>query len=456
MIATRRRRLRWTARMVWDAPRQARFPFSSPRAIRAAQERRIRAIVDHAHQHVPYYREAMGRLGLRPGDIRTGADLARLPLIERNDLQRDPEYFRSRALPLADCVPLQSGGTTGSPVTVFRDPRSFLEEAAQRERQRSLVARLAGSRFRYREATIVPEDSSVVDALDAVRRNSILPTSLRVQRKLFSMWRAPGELLPELDRHRPDVIASYGSYLEALFVHLRRTRATIHLPHVVVYSGDGVTEGIRDFILGEVGIELLSSYNAIETPGVGFECEAHRGYHLNIDRCPVRLIGPAGTTAPTGEGGEVVVSNLVNRGTILLNYRLGDLASPVSGACPCGRNLPMLSFLEGRTAAWIDLGDGRTLHPQAVRFGLRKERDIWRYQVVQEGRRRFLLRAVVGPQCDRHAAAPRLAALVGKELGGDAEVRVEFAEDLAGGTGGKVESVIALPPIAAAAGDRVA
>jgi phenylacetate-CoA ligase len=456
MTATRLARLRWTAAMVWDGPRQARFPFSSPQRIREAQERRIREIVDHAHEYVPYYREAMGRLGLRPGDIRTAADLARLPLIERGDLQRDPEYFRSRALPLEECVPLQSGGTTGSPVTVFRDPRSFLVEAAQRERQRSLVARLAGRRFRYREATIAPDDSSAVDAFKAVRRNSLLPTSLRVQRKLFSMWRSPAELLPELERYHPDVIAGYGSYLEALFAHLRRTGATIRHPRVVFYSGEGMSDAMRDFIMRDLGVELLSSYNAIETPGVGFECEAHRGYHLNVDRCVVRLLGPDGATSPPGEGGEVVISNLVNRGSVLLNYRLGDLTTPLPGVCPCGRNLPMMSFLGGRTAAWIDLGDGRALHPQAVKFGLRKERELWRYQVVQEERRRFLLRAVVSPQCDRQAAAPRLAALVGEGLGRDVEVRVEFTEELARTAAGKVESVILLPPTTAAGGHGIA
>jgi phenylacetate-CoA ligase len=432
--------------MVWDAPRQARFPFSSPQAIREAQERRIRAMVDHAHRHVPYYREAMARLGLGPGDFRTADDLSHLPLIERRDVQRDPESFRSRAWPLEECVTLQSGGTTGSPVTIFRDPRSFLEEAAQRERQRSLLARAAGRRLRYREAAIVPEDSSVVNALDALRRNSVLPTSVRVQRRLFSMFRSPAELLPELDRYRPDVIRGYGSYLEALFVHMRDAGKRPHLPRVVAYGGEGMTDAVRHFIQGELGVEVLSAYNAVESPGVGFECEAHRGYHLNVDLCPVRLVGPNGTPAPPGEGGEVVISNLVNHGTILLNYRLGDLASPVPGPCPCGRNLPLLSFLEGRTAAWLDLGDGRTLHPQAVRFGLRKEQDLWRYQVVQEGRRRFLLRAVVSPQCDRRAAAPRLAALVSQGLGRDVEVRVEFAEDLARAAGGKVESVVALPP----------
>ena len=48
-----------------------------------------------------------------------------------------------------------------------------------------------------------------------------------------------------------------------------------------------------------------------------------------------------------------MVSNLVNRGTVLLNYRLGDVAAKLDGRCACGRTLPMMSFLEGRSDEWI-------------------------------------------------------------------------------------------------------
>ena len=71
-------------------------------AIERAQRRQLRATVAHAYEHVPYYRETMRRLGLGPADFETASDLAKLPLIEREQLQRDPEYFVSRAEPLAE------------------------------------------------------------------------------------------------------------------------------------------------------------------------------------------------------------------------------------------------------------------------------------------------------------------------------------------------------------------
>jgi hypothetical protein len=83
--------------------------------------------------------------------------------------------------------------------------RELLVEAAHRERLRSLVARLAGRRVRYREAAVMPHDSSVATAIDGVRRTSLVPPSVRVQRRGFSMLRPPAELVPELGHYRPGV-----------------------------------------------------------------------------------------------------------------------------------------------------------------------------------------------------------------------------------------------------------
>jgi phenylacetate-CoA ligase len=430
--------------MIHEARLQARFPFLPASAICEAQERRVRATVAYAYACVPYYRETMRRLILTPQDFRSAGDLARLPLIEREQLQRDPEYFLSERWPAAACVLLHSGGTTGAPMTVFRDPPSLLLEAAQRERLRSLVARLAGRRVRYREAAIRPHDSSVSIATSAVRRSSLVPAGVRVKRRNFSMLRPPAELIGELDQYRPDVISSYGSYLEALFTHAQVHGERLRSTRVAVYGADSFSAAVRDWAQIELGIEVLSSYNAVETPQIGFECEHHRGHHVNVDLCPLRLVNADGHDATDGEPGEVVVSNLVNRGTVLLNYWLGDVVTRIDGRCPCGRTLPLYSHPERRGTRWLDLGDGVTIHSQALQLILRTEVGIWRYQIVQEATRRFLLRLVPATDCDRVATTGRILARFRKQLGADVAVRAEFVGELPASPGGKIQAVVCL------------
>lgn len=427
--------------MISRSLQERRFPFRSESAVQRAQCRNVLAAVRHARTHVPYYRETMRRLLLDGADFRTPADLDRLPIIERDEVQRDPEYFLSDLWPPQACLAQHSAGTTGEPVTVFRDPPSLLVEAAVRERLRPLILRSAGRRIRYREALIVPLDSSVKSAVDAVRRSSLLSPSIRTERQTFSMLRPPEELLLELERFRPDVISTYGSYLEALVVSMRSLGHRGWSPMVAGYGGDSFSAEVRAWASAELGIEVFSSYNAIEAAPIGFECEHHRGYHLNIDLFPLHLIGADGNRAAEGQ---VIVSNLLNRATVLLNYRLGDVAAWLPDACRCGRTLPLCSYLERTKAAWLALPDGRSVHAQALRLLLRHETEVWRYQIVQERRDRCLLRLVVRPGSDRDALRERVIAGFREALGAGVEVATEFVDQLPAGPAGKVQPVVAL------------
>jgi phenylacetate-CoA ligase len=435
-------RVLWTARMASDAVREANFAFRSAAAIREAQDRRICAAVVHARSHVPYYRETMRRMILGAEDFRTPEDLARLPLLEREQLQRDPAYFVSEQWPAERCVLLKSGGSTSAPVLVFRDPASFFAGAAHYERLRAVIRRLAGRRVRYREAVILPESSSTGDTFSAFRTRTKLPKALQVQRRTFAL-RPPAEVIGELNAYRPDVIGAYGSFLEELFVHVREHNPQFVAPRVVVYGADAMSASARAWAQGTLGIEVLSNYGSIEAPHIGFECEAHRGYHLNVDLSPLRLLGADGR-GRADEAGEVVVSNLVNRGTVLLNYRLGDVATLVAEPCQCGRNLPLLSYLERTKLAWLDLGDGVSVHAQRLRRVLHLEPEIWRFQVVQMSPREFLVRLVASPECDRTDTGERIARGLREQLPDGVAIRLEFVRELPRSRSGKIQPIVAL------------
>jgi phenylacetate-CoA ligase len=431
--------------MVAQATRQARLPFLAPDRLRRAQERRVRATVVYAHAYVPYYRETMSKLALEPADFCSAGDLAQLPVIEREQLQRDPEYFLSEQWPAEACVVLHSGGSTGAPVTVFRDPESLFMEGAHYERLRSVIARLAGRRFRYRDAHILPQDSSTDRTVSALRERTQLPRGIRVQLRTFPL-RPPAELIPELNAFRPDVISAYGSYLDALFTHIREQRPSFAAPRVIMYGADSISPTVRAWVRDTLGIEVLSSYGAIEAPHIGFECERHRGYHLNADLHPVRLLLSDGSEAATGTAGEVVVSNLVNRGTVLLNYRVGDIATILPEPCPCGRSLALCSYLDRTKVAWLDLGGSEPVHAQTLRLVLHQEPEIWRYQIVQQAQSSLLLRLVPSPDCDQQATAGRIVRRYREGLGRHLAVAVEFVEDLPRGPSGKVQPIVCLPP----------
>ena len=422
---------------------ERRVPFRSPEALERRQRRAVRAAMDHALEHVPYYRETARRLGLSAGDLRCAADLARLPVIEREQVQEDPEYFVSEAVDPEEAVEVGSGGTTGQPVMVKRDRAGLLRAPFPGARPVQVMAHIAGTR-RLRTLMIVPPAELRGDP--GTRHRGVgrvlqrgpdeHPQALPVRtsgdpRGGDRRVQAPRRLRVRLLSRAParDVGGGAAAEPSAGGPHLRRRRPVGHRP--------------RD--AHAMGIHVLSLYQSVEAGAIGFECERHRGHHVNSDTCPVRIVDPEGRDVADGESGEVLISNLANRATVLINYRQGDIARRIE-PCDCGRALPMISRLEGRTAEWLTLPDGTTMHPQSVRMLLRMERSIRRYQVVQEQPDRFLLSLVTPPDADRPGMASRLERKFADQFGAGTTTRVEFVDDLPRTPAGKVRPVVAWSP----------
>jgi phenylacetate-CoA ligase len=409
--------------------------------IRRAQVRRLRTAVAHAYRHVPHYREAMRRLALDPSDFESVEDLAKLPLIERAEVQADPERFTSDARPLADYIAVHTGGSHNRPLTIFTHPATAFMGGAFAERSRGVARQLAGKRFRYREARIVTPAASgraIAAQIAALKLTSYSP---RIAQLRLSLFDPPEANIAPLERFRPDVVVSHGSYLAELFRILRERRPA-HRPAVAVYAGDTLPDEARRLISQELGIAVLSEYGAVEAPRIGFECEMHLGHHLNVDLFPVRIVGSDGHSCAEGESGEVVTSNLVSRATVLLNYRLGDQAHLIGGACPCKRNLPLLSLVECRVGDWLQAPSGARVHPLVARNLFNAERGVWQAQVIQHSPTAFTLLAVPASECDRPAVARRVTHKLRERLGPEIDAEVRFVDALPRTPSGKVRTVV--------------
>lgn len=435
-------RFGWALWFLLQAPRQGRLPFRPSSVIESDQRRRLVETVHHAYRHVPYYRETMARLGLAPGDFATAADLTQLPLLERTEVQRDPERFVSDAQPLESYVPLQTGGSTARPLTVYYHPFALVQRAAYHQRAGGMHRRIAGRALGCRSLLIGHQPVASRRPVDRMLARLRRVTGAEV--RLASILEPVEHSIEEIERFRPHIVCSHGSYLEALFVSLRESGRELHLPRLVLYGGDAMSRGARALINEQFGIPVLSVYGAYEAPMLGFECPAHRGFHLNLDICPVRIVDGDGNEVPDGESGEVVVSNLVNRGTILLNYRLGDVAHKLRGECSCGRTLPLLSFVDARKGDWLLTPSGRRLHPTAVTEILDVDRDVLRWRVQQQAPTRLAVDVVARPGSDRGSLRRRVGLGFAELLGPEVSVEVAFPDDLPRTARAKVRTVVGL------------
>ena len=383
----------------------------------------------------------MRRLGLDPGDFTNPGDLAKLPLLEREQLQADPEYFTSRAQPLDRYGEVRTSASTGEPILFLRNVRGPLQRSLGFERMEPMLARVLGTRWRRRDAVIVPPRTWRSDADDGSSQVQWLGMHLRARVRNISLFEDPADIGRELDAFRPHLVKSYGSLVDALYTHLLAEGRSFHRPKAISYTGDAVSEPLRRILRDELGIAVLGVYQAVEAGVIGWQCQRQAAYHLNVDLCPARIVDADGRELPAGEPGDVVVSNLVNRGTVVLNYRVGDVAARLPEPCACGRLLPMLSEVQGRRTEWLSSASGRPIHPQSFRNVLRAIDGVRRFQLVQERPGAVRVVTVIAPDAAPEAIRERILEGV-RGLDASIGAEVEFADSLPRTKGGKVRAVL--------------
>lgn len=419
---------------------QRSIPYLPEEKLETLRDNSLRKMVRYAAETVPYYRDLFRKEGIDPGCIKTVQDLRRLPLLQKKMLRQNPHLFLSTSRLGKESMQFTTSGSTGEPARIYHDRYSMLANIAYGERERLPLSLVCGKKSGFKKLYIVRQSSTVGKVWDFYRQNTFIPSSR--PRLLLNVLQPINQIVDAVNSYRPDIIIGYGSYLEALFRTLMFQQSQMHLPGALLYGGDSMSDGGKTFVEKEFNVPVLSVYDAIESFKLGFVCEARRGFHIHEDLCHVRIVDANGSDLPLGEKGEVVISNLVNRGTVLLNYCLGDLASLSIERCPCGRTLPLLSTLEGRVEDIIFPAEGGFVHPRAVWTLLSQRNEIVRYQLIQYKPDQFELKLVTVDHQPHRQVVEDIVAGLRRLLGESSEIETTFHESLEPEKSGKFRPVI--------------
>lgn len=405
---------------------ERQVPFWDRARIERRRDARVRRIVRHAARRVPYYRELFAAQSIDPREIRTIDDLRALPVLDRAEVRREPLRFVSDNA--ATTLPQRTSGSTGTPMEVQHDRGSVLANIAYGEREREAVLRVVGAGFRPRELYIGFEGSNFLKVLAFTAANARLP--VRPRRRAIAMTEPVVDIIAAINEYEPHIVTTYGSFADELFRRIRAERLDVKLPKVLMYVGETLPSDRRRAIEEEFGLAVLSRYCAVEAFKIAFYCEERTGFHVHEDLCDVRIQRRDGSAASIGETGEIVLSNLVNRATVLLNYPMGDLGAVSGESCPCGRNLQLLSQIEGRAEDLIPRPSGQVLHPRAIWTVFKEDHDVLQYQLVQTGLQRFELRLATADEDAFNRASGRAAGSMRALLGADIELAIRRDPEL--------------------------
>ena len=334
----------------------------SPADLEALQLRRLQRLVQHAHDHVGFYREALTEAGIRPDDVRSLEDLARLPILEKQALRENlycdilSDNHDKRRI-----AKIVATGRDDEPLALFVDQDQLDVRWASAWR----ALEWAGQRYPDLRAELVHGGAPGFDGPSPSVRWALA----RERRLELPATGPPGtevRVREALARYGPAVLTGDAGSLVRLAAEGEGGPAL----EAIVSWGRTLEAGEREAVEKGLGGPVFDEYGAREVGPIAHACATHDGLHVHAESVLVEVVRDGRAVAP-GETGEVLVTDLVNRVVPLLRYRLGDRAELATGPCACGRGLPVLRRVEGRAALEVVAGDGRRVPRAALAHILR-------------------------------------------------------------------------------------
>lgn len=129
---------------------------------------------------------------------------------------------------------------------------------------------------------------------------------------------------------------------------------------------------------------VYNRYGCREFGDIAHECDQREGLHISTDRVLVEILDENLKAVRNEKSGELVITDLDNYGMPIIRYRIGDMASFKDEMCSCGRSLPLLKQVEGRTLDIIKAPNGNRLGGTFWTILFKSRPGIKSFQVIQK------------------------------------------------------------------------
>lgn len=415
-----------------------------PELLRDRQWQQAQHVLAHACQTSAGYRHRFDAAGL-PGDGRIGPEQwSRVPLLSRADLQSGYAALRSARVPSDHGVVLedQTSGSTGRPVRFAKTALTDLFWRAFTLRDhlwhsRDFSRSLAVIRAYPPGQALAPEGlrrsswGEATDGIYATGPADLLTIETDVERQLD--W---------LLRQDAGYLLTYPTNLRAL-VQLSRERGEfpMNLREVRTVS-ENLDADLRMLVHAVWKLPLTDMYTTREAGYIALQCPQHAHYHVMAEGVLVEVLDADDRPCAPGEIGRVVVTALHNFALPLIRYEIGDYAE-VGAPCPCGRGLPVLTRILGRSRNMLTLPDGSRHWPRFGYAGFGDIAPIRQVQLVQHSLEEIEARLVVAAPLSAHQEL-RLTEHLQQSLGHRFRIRYTYLDSIPRSANGKYEDVLSL------------
>lgn len=408
----------------WPADRIATF-----------QLQRLRELLQDVATHVPYFSELFAQTAFDPDSVQSTADLQRLPFLTKPIIRANTEALKhAKAQGLAR---FNTGGSSGEPLIFYIGKKRISHDVAAKWRAtRWWDVDIGDPEIVVWGSPIELGKQDHVKAWrDKLLRTQLLPAFEMSEAKL-------DQFIASIRSVRPRMLFGYPSALTHIAKHAQKRGITMTDLGIKVafVTSERLYDDQRSTISEVFGCKVANGYGGRDAGFIAHECPAG-SMHLTADDIVVEIINDAGQVQPAGVAGEIVVTHLSTNDFPFIRYRTGDIGVLGTSLCSCGRGLPVLQDIQGRSTDFVVAMDGTVLHGLSLVYILRDLPGVQSFKVIQETR--ALTRVLL--VTDEHFSNDSLALIQSgfkRRLGEEVSVVVDLVDQIAPEKSGKYRYIV--------------
>ena len=338
----------------------------------------LQRLLEHAREHVPFYRERMRAAGL-PSPLGDPLEALRaLPPLTKRDIKDNLDHLRAVNLPAGRFLPGRTGGSTGEPTHFFYDRQAldFHRAALLLSFEwaqcpiGTRVCYFGGAHFNYtRSRQLLERLKNLI--FRKVNLFAIDMSREALARKVEAIWRI-----------RPKVLWGYASALTHLARFIEAEELGLPPLRSVITSSDTLFHPDRVQIERVMQCPVFDNYSSSEFM-IAAECDRHTGYHIATEAVYIEAVDDDDRPV-SARPGRILVTDLRNYTCPFIRYEIGDVGVMSDAPCECGRGLPLLRSLVGRVEDMIVTPSGRTVAPPAFTLVFSDVPSLDGYQLRQD------------------------------------------------------------------------
>lgn len=408
--------------------------YFSPEALQALQLEKLQSLIRYAYDHTRYYRRVMDERGVKPEDIKQLNDIEHLPILTKQVIQDNLDDLISSKFTKDQLVKDASGGSTGEPTHYFKDwDRHNLRSADQIRHDR-----WCGWDIGKRKAIIWGAQRDLKSK--ASFKEHILARYIARQWELNAFDMSPKEMdhfTGQLKKIRPSMILGYANALVVYAEYLLKNKPDHGIVlDGIISSAETLTSEKKQIIEKAFKCTVLNRYGSREVGLIASECKVQHGLHINADNLLLEILNKE-KPVPIGERGNIVITDFSNFGMPFIRYNLGDIGYLHDKLCSCGRGLPLLRAVEGRSGDFFVSNTGKLVHGEYFTHLFYDVPSVKKFQMIQESLDYVQLNIVEASDRGNRDYIPYIESKVKEMLGNQSHLNVSFVEDIPPTASGK-------------------